>query len=243
MDLGQGVYSLCRERKHALLENLLQTNPELDADAWRSPEFGTWTALMLMSYCGYTEMCDLLIRHKADVNIVAGSDGSTALSLALSTSRHPDTVNALLDAGADVTAISHQTLCRADNAKVAFMQLSCGLSTPSTERQGDITIYASGQDICAGFKATHDYIDEFHRTLKHTLYSLAPVDTRVGLGQAGIYHEPLERVLEYMGLSMNKDQVVNISADGETKRRALIPGNQRSAKLWHDKHTAERKDN
>jgi hypothetical protein len=49
----------------------------------------------------------------------------------------------------------------------------------------------------------------------------------------GIYKEPLERTLEYFGLSMSKDQAVNTSIDGEEGvKRALIPGHLLNAKHW-----------
>jgi hypothetical protein len=44
----------------------------------------------------------------------------------------------------------------------------------------------------------------------------------------------LERVLEYMGLSMKKDQVVNASIDGTERKRALIPFKLLGAEWWRD---------
>jgi ankyrin repeat protein len=85
------------------------------------------------------------------------------------------------------------------------------------------------------FKQTHAFVDEFHGILADTLYTRVEVDTRFGLGDNGIYQEPLERTLEYLGLSMNKDQVVNTSIDGDIKRRALLPFHLVSAEVWYKK--------
>jgi hypothetical protein len=51
-----------------------------------------------------------------------------------------------------------------------------------------------------------------------------------------MYHEPLERTLEYLGLSMNPDQVVNTSIDGNDPMRVLIPNQPRNAKHWYEQY-------
>jgi hypothetical protein len=85
------------------------------------------------------------------------------------------------------------------------------------------------------------YIDAYHTTLKDILFNAVQVDTRVGRGDNGIYQEPLERVLEYMGLSLNFDQVVNAYIDGAEVKRALIPRHVLNAKVWLDlQHRAPR---
>jgi hypothetical protein len=86
------------------------------------------------------------------------------------------------------------------------------------------------------YKYVQAYIDEHHRILNLVLSDHVQVDTRVGRGDDGIYQEPLERTLEYLGLSMSKDQVVNTSIDGEAVRRALIPGHLLNANHWFNKH-------
>jgi hypothetical protein len=90
----------------------------------------------------------------------------------------------------------------------------------------------------AEYKNIHAFIDAYHTLLIRTLSTEAPVDTRVGLHEYGIYHEPLERVLEYCGLSMHADQVVNDSIDRKTRhrtiKRTLIPNQARNAKYWYD---------
>jgi hypothetical protein len=54
------------------------------------------------------------------------------------------------------------------------------------------------------------------------------------MGVDGIYQEPLVQVLLYLGLSLNKDQNVNTSIDGECGIHALIPGHPTNANLWYE---------
>jgi hypothetical protein len=58
--------------------------------------------------------------------------------------------------------------------------------------------------------------------LEYTVRRHVEVDTRVGRRDNGLYHRPLERVLQYLGLSMAADQVVNNSLDDGTLRVLLL---------------------
>jgi hypothetical protein len=85
------------------------------------------------------------------------------------------------------------------------------------------------------FKQIHNFIDECHTITNHALSEDVVVDTRVGRGDYGLYHEPLEQVFLYLGLSMKKNQTVNMSIDGKSGgTRALMPGHPVNANLWFE---------
>jgi hypothetical protein len=84
------------------------------------------------------------------------------------------------------------------------------------------------------FEQIHNFIDEYHTVTEHALTEDVVVDTRVGRGDYGLYHEPLEQVLLYLGLSMEKNQTVNTSIDGKSVTRAMIPGHPTNANLWFE---------
>jgi hypothetical protein len=77
------------------------------------------------------------------------------------------------------------------------------------------------------------FIDRWHGVSANTLSFSVEVDRRVGLGLNGLYQEPLERVMEYLGLSVDADQVVNISLDADDDvRRVLLPNCAHNAYHW-----------
>jgi hypothetical protein len=114
---------------------------------------------------------------------------------------------------------------------IAFAFLSCNTDAKNVKFDDKVTAAVRDARI-ETYKQVQAYIDEYHRILNLVLSEHVPVDPRFSLGQMGIYHEPLERTLEYLGLSMSKDQVVNTSIDGEAVRRALIPGHLLNANHW-----------
>jgi hypothetical protein len=179
-----------------------------------------WTPLIGSICNGYLTVAQYLLGQKADINyrVVSGDycNNTDALHCAMrknATNFTPGIAFAVLSCNTD-----------AKNVKIEYAGISAAVRDTHIEE----------------FKHVQAYIDEYHRILNLVLSEHVPVDPRFGLGQMGIYHEPLERTLEYLGLSMSKDQVVNTSIDGEAVTRALIPGHLLNAKRWFDKYTSHK---
>jgi hypothetical protein len=116
----------------------------------------------------------------------------------------------------------------------AFAVLSCNTDAKNVLIDEILSLETRDTHI-EEYKLVQAYIDEYHRILNLVLSDHVQVDTRVGRGDYGIYQEPLERTLEYLGLSMSNEQVVNTSIDGEEDvKRALIPGHLLNASHWFD---------
>jgi ankyrin repeat protein len=174
-------------------------------------EDGDITAAMGACIMGNLPCLQLLIDRKADLNF-RGEDGSDALYEAIG-KEDPE----------DCLAIIFAVLCCNTDAKNVNID---NWRVTETKVAACIEAY---QHIQA-------YIDEYHSILNKTLSTKVEVDTRVGLGEHGIYQEPLERTLEYLGSSMSKDQVVNASIDGEGGKRALVPFHVLNAEVWYNKY-------
>jgi hypothetical protein len=139
-------------------------------------------------------------------------------------------------------AMSKTATERTPGAVFAFLSCNTDAKNVVVDVRSNVTTTIRDTHI-ETFKQVQAYIDEFHDTLKPVLTEHVQVDTRVGRGDNGIYQEPLERVLEYLGTSMSKDQVVNTSIDGEKEegvKRALIPVHLLNANHWFDKYTTSR---
>jgi hypothetical protein len=252
---------------------------EVNVDGYRDED--GHTALYWACCYGYTECAQLLIDHKADVN-VKDTYGEYALHRA---EGHLSCVKLLVQNGADVncqrddgwtplmrsaffrglTVAQYLLEQKADvhyriskegyNNKnfdalyyamregatdctpgIAFAFLSCNTDAKNVAITYSLTAAMRDTHI-EEYKHVQAFIEEYHRILNLELSEHVQVDTRVGRGDYGIYQEPLERTLEYLGLSMSKDQMVNTSIDGEEAvRRALIPGHLLNANHWFDKY-------
>jgi hypothetical protein len=218
------------------------------ADIHAKTKFGS-SSLQVASQRGQLGCAKLLVQHGADVNC-QDYDGLTPL---MYPAHHNDLTIAqyLLEQKADVhyrvskegysknrdaLHFAMDTYATGCTPGIAFAFLSCNTDAKNVNIDYRVTIVIRDTHI-EDYKHVQAYIDENHRILNLVLSEHVPVDPRFGLGQMGIYQEPLERTLEYLGLSMCKDQVVNASIDGEDDvRRALIPGHLLNANHWFDKY-------
>jgi hypothetical protein len=172
------------------------------------------TPLMGSAYPGHLAVAQYLLEQKADIHYCVSNGGSYKNTDALYWTMHENT----------------------STPGSAFAFLSCDSDAKNVVINGDVRTAMRDAHI-EEYKHVQAFIDEHHRILNLVLSDHVPVDPRFGLGQMGIYQEPLERALEYLGLSMSKDQVVNTSIDGdEGVKRALIPGHLLNANHWFDKY-------
>jgi hypothetical protein len=204
-----------------------------------------WSVLHAAALEGNLSCARLLVQNGADVNC-RGNNGWTPLMFSAENGRM--TVSQyLLEQKADV----HYHISKEGYSKyrdvlywvmwkcnrtpgVAFAFLCCNTDAKNVAIDIFLTVATRDAHI-ETYQHVQAFIDEHHRILNLVLSEHVPVDTRVGRGDYGLYHEPLERTLEYLGLSMSKDQVVNTSIDGEAVKRALIPGHLLNANHWFDK--------
>jgi hypothetical protein len=183
-------------------------------------ENGGWTPLIYCAWQGNIDTAQYLLEQEADVHYRISKEGYWKNEDALSWAMH-----------------KYATI---RTPGIAFAFLSCNTDAKNVEINYDISTAMRDAQI-ATYSHVQAFIDESHRILNLVLSEHVPVDTRVGRGDYGLYHEPLERTLEYLGLSMSKDQVVNTSIDGEEAvKRALIPGHLLNANHWFDKYHASK---
>jgi hypothetical protein len=206
------LFEASRQRGHLSCVKLLVQN---GADV-NCQDYNGWTPLMNCAYWGHLTIAQYLVEQKADVHHRVANEGY---------SKNMDALRC---------AMRERATNRTPG--VAFAFLSCNTDAKNVVIC-DIVTAAMRDAHVEKYKHVQAFIDEYHRILNLVLSEHVPVDPRFGLGQMGIYQEPLERTLEYLGLSMSKDQVVNTSIDGEEAvRRALIPGHLLNANHWFDKY-------
>jgi hypothetical protein len=193
----------------ACAEVLVQNGADVNAD----DEFGQ-TPMMVSAWKGHVNVAQYLLEHKVDIHHRVAS-GSLKDRDALYFS--------MLDSATDRTP------------GIAFAVLSCDTDAKNVKIDDYVTTPMRESHIEA-YQHVQAYIDEYHDNLVPVLSEDVKVDTRVGRNSHGLYHECLERVLQYLGLSMSKDQTVNSSIDGEDVKRALIPGHLPNANHWFNKH-------
>jgi hypothetical protein len=242
MELSEKAHALVKDPTE--LQTFLAEHPEVNVDLLKR---GTEdeTLLYYAAYLGETASVKLLLDHKADIN-AQDEDGITPCMIAYITSDSDDdeTALVLLERGADIHIRDtidrdtlHYTLQYADEC-MRFILLCCGADTGNILQDDYVVTQAKVDAAIDEYKHTQAYIEQYHELLEQTLSTGVEVDTRMGLRSTGIYQEPLERTLEYLGLSMNPDQVVNTSIDGTTPMRVLIPSQHRNAKHWYEKYVA-----
>jgi hypothetical protein len=178
----------------------------------------------------------MLLDHKADVN-AKSTNGMTALVMALANNTIESAL-VLLERGADVhikdiygADALYYGLMYEDTNPTSFFLLCCGIGAKRVKIDVHVT-QAKVDTAVAEYTYLHDVIATKQHVITKALSRDATVDKRVGLGDKGIYQEPLERVLEYLGLSVHPDQVVNSSIDGTLRQRVLIPNQPRNAQHW-----------
>jgi hypothetical protein len=120
------------------------------------------------------------------------------------------------------------------SSRAAFMLLAHGADIDATDIDATAEEVSNNKPIATYvYATTHFFIKNWHEIALNALSIRVEVDRRVGLGLNGLYQEPLERVLQYLGLSIRVDQVVNSSLDDlNGTRRALLPNCARNANHW-----------
>jgi hypothetical protein len=245
----RALYWACRRGSLALTQLLIEHNADVNARTHSG-----FTPLIPAAACASLECVSLLLDEKADVNATT-TFGFTALTWGALPPL--ENMQLLLDHKASIHSRNHEhqdalySAMRVDrNGEApgrAFAVLCCNTDVKNLQRLNTIDFHFLEQATVSHFVAQYQEIQgdvaQYHSVLHFTLSEHVQVDTRVGRGDNGLYHEPLERVLEYMGLSMRADRIVNWSIDGQGGRsnlikRVLIPGHMLNAKHWYDMFAA-----
>jgi hypothetical protein len=234
IECSTGLHFTCQHGYTECLRLLIDSK----ADVQHQDELGQ-TGLVMAAFNEHLECLKLMIDSKADINQQLRS--SSALSIAVEKG-NLSSLFMLLDQRSVAPASGHvkaAALLQAlgpdgfptQNQTAAFILLACGADV---KRAINTTVpRAHVQSATSRYRNVLGFIDSWHGVAVTVLSDLVEVDTRVGRGDFGMYQEPLERVLQYLGLSMTVNQVVNTKVDGKNTRRALMPKQARGANQWH----------
>jgi ankyrin repeat protein len=229
-----GFHVACENGHTECLRLLVENKAGLDFT-----DDGGETGLMYAVANHFSECVQVLIEAKADMNLKSDAD-SSALTLALvrnAGGRHSECLKLLLDhASADAKAHALGAVLEsadefpASEQALAFMLLVHDANVDAAAEDVSNTLTRA---VTSMYANTHLFIERWYGVALNALSVRVEVDRRVGLGMHGLYQEPLERVLQYLGLSMDADQMVNNSLDGESGvRRVLLPNCARNADHW-----------
>jgi hypothetical protein len=221
---------------------------EAKADLNQVGQYG-WIGIHFACQKGNVECLRLLIENKADVDF-KNEDGDTAFTAAIN-DQNINSLEVLLDHcggdGVDGTPASADTKAHALGAVLegevgglcvpqqaaAFMLLAHGADIDAAAAAGEVSRKRL-RLATSMYEHTQRFVEKWYGVASNALSEDVEVDTRVGRGDNGLYHEPLERVLQYLGLSMDSDQVVNNSLDDDDDdmRRVLLPNCAHNANHW-----------
>jgi hypothetical protein len=191
---------------------------------------------MVAALEGRPKCLKMLMEAKADVDC-KDQNCETALTYAIK-EKHFNCLTVLLDrsdggtpASADTKAHALGAVLESEeedfSASAAFMLLAHGADIDAAAEE----VSENKRAAASMYANTHLFIERWHEIALDALSERVEVDRRVGLGLHGLYQEPLERVLQYLGLSMSADQVVNHSLDAGV-RRVLLPNCTRTTDYW-----------
>jgi hypothetical protein len=256
MNLSKQAFDLTDAQEDGKLQVLLEANPDVDVDLYRTPPHpcgGSLTSFYMASVNGDTACMKLLLDHGADVNTRSDQGGSCLIYPPMNVNKPckgtpAEQMQLLLDAGAEVNAVTakglvplwYAMLIRAPD--LIFLLQASGADMRLVKADRIPQEYAN---FCVqDFIVAQNLIDDHHTELKAALTEVR-VDTRL---HPGLHPAPLEHVLGYLGLSLNKDRVVNENIDNmvcgnpectescrQKSTHALLPGAS-AARYWYAKH-------
>jgi ankyrin repeat protein len=247
---ASGIHWTCQEGKVDCLQLLIENKADINLVNDEGD-----TGLMLAALDGYPEILKLLMESNADVNYQA-TDGYTGVHCACQEG-NLDCLMVLLDhycdspvdasikayaLGASMEGMEEEEEALSDSDRAAaFMLMAHGADVEVAADQA-VTSEKRMHVVMSLYKDIHLFTERWHSVVSDTLSDYVEVDTRVGRGDFGLYQEPLERVLEYLGLSMSANQVMNTSLDDEGVRRVLLPNCARNAHHWFQMHKQKTAD-